>query len=100
VLSNYESLKNSKKFLVIHVIAQLYYSKSVEVKGNQVNFILFIHNRKDYSENIVRDISFYNKMNIRDLIYKNRREINAFSKKLKALQKKESNFQGISFWMR
>ena len=24
----------------MHVIAQLYYSKSVEVKGNQVNFML------------------------------------------------------------
>ena len=78
VLSNYESLKNSKKFLVMHVIAQLYYSKSVGVKGNQVNFILFIHNRKDYNESIVRDISFYNKMNIRDLIYKNRSKDKCF----------------------
>jgi len=62
-----------------------------------VNFILFIHNRKDYSESIVRDISFYNKMNIRDLIYKNRREINAFSKKLKALQKRSQTSKECPF---
>ena len=81
----------------MHVIAQLYCSKSIGVKGNQVNFILFIHNRKDYSESIVRDIGFYNKMNIRDLIYKNRSGDKCFFKKLKALQKRSQTSKECPF---
>ena len=53
VLPNFESFKNSKQFLIIYVIVQLYYSKSMEVKGHQMNFIFFVTNRKDYSESIV-----------------------------------------------
>ena len=53
VLPNFESFKNSKQFLIMCVIVQLYYSKSMEVKGHQMNFIFFVTNRKDYSESIV-----------------------------------------------
>jgi len=56
----------------MHVIVQLCYSESVEVKGNQMNFIIFIYNRKNYSKSMVRDIGFYNELNIRDPVFKNR----------------------------
>ena len=53
VSPNLEGFKDSKQFLVICVIIQLCCSKSVEVKSNQMNFVFFIHNRKDYNESIV-----------------------------------------------
>jgi len=53
VLPNFESFKNSKQFLIMCVIVQLYYSKSMEVKGHQINFIFFVTNKKDCSESIV-----------------------------------------------
>ena len=34
------------------------------VKGNQINFIFFINNRKDCSESIAQSISFHNKLSI------------------------------------
>jgi len=34
------------------------------VKGNWVNFIIFVNNREDCSESIVRDISFHNELSI------------------------------------
>ena len=44
VLPNLESFKDSKQFLVMCVIIQLHHSKSVEVKSNQMNFIISINN--------------------------------------------------------
>jgi len=60
------------------VIVQLYYGESVEVKDNQMNFILFIHNRKNCSKSIVRDIIFHNKLSIRDLVYKDKSKDECF----------------------
>jgi len=57
------------------VIVQLYYGESIEVKDNQMNFILFIYNR---SESIIRDIIFHNKLSIRDLVYKVRSKDECF----------------------
>jgi len=65
---NFESSKNSKLFLII---IQLYHSKSIGMKSNQVNFIFFIKNRKDCSKNIVQSISFHNKLNIRNSMCEN-----------------------------
>jgi len=53
VLPNLESFEDSKQFLVMYVVIQLHYSKSVRVKSNQVNFIIFINNGKNCSESIV-----------------------------------------------
>ena len=49
VLPNLESFEDGKQFLVICVVVQLCYSKSVRVKGNWMNFIIFVNNREDCS---------------------------------------------------
>ena len=49
MLPNFKSLKNDKQFLII----QLYYGKSTGVKGDWMNFIFFIHNRKDCSNSTI-----------------------------------------------
>jgi len=53
VLPNLESFEYGKQFLVMCVIVQLYCSKSVRVKSNWVNFIIFINNGEDCSKSIV-----------------------------------------------
>jgi len=50
---NFESFKDGKQFLVMCVVVQLCCSESARVKGNWVNFIIFINNREDCSESIV-----------------------------------------------
>ena len=72
VLPNFESFKNSKQFLVISIVVQLCYSKSVGVKDNQMKFIFFINNRNNCSKSIVQSISFYNELNIGNLMSENR----------------------------
>ena len=44
VSPNLESFKDGKQFLVICIIIQLHCSKSIGVKSNQMNFIIFINN--------------------------------------------------------
>jgi len=44
VLSNLESFKDGEQFLIICVIVQFCYSKSARVKGNWMNFIIFVNN--------------------------------------------------------
>jgi len=44
VSPNLESFEDGKQFLVMYVIIQLRHSKSVGVKSNQMNFIIFINN--------------------------------------------------------
>ena len=53
MLPNLESFKDSKQFLVMYIVVQLRYSEHVRVKGNWVNFIIFVNNREDCSESIV-----------------------------------------------
>ena len=53
VLPNLESFKDGKQFLVMCVVVQLCHGESVGVKSHQINFIFFINNGKDCSENIV-----------------------------------------------
>jgi len=67
----------------MNVIIQLYKSKSLEVKDNWVNFIIFIYNGKNSGKSIVRNIHFYNELNIGDLVHNNRN--NTFFSKLKIL---------------
>ena len=44
VLPNLENFKDGEQFLIMYVVIQLYCSKSVGVKSNQINFIIFINN--------------------------------------------------------
>ena len=85
VLPNFESFKNSKQFLIIYVIVQLYYSKSMEVKGHQMNFIFFVTNRKDCSESIVWSISFHNKLSIKNLMSENRSKGKCFLERIESI---------------
>ena len=68
VSPNLEGFKNGKQFLVMCVIVQLCHSKSVRVKGNWMNFIIFVNNEENYSKSIVQGISFHNELNIGNLI--------------------------------
>jgi len=61
---NLESFKDGKQFLVTCVVVQLCRSESAGVKGNWVNFIIFIDNGEDCSESIVRGISFHDELSI------------------------------------
>jgi len=72
VSPNLESFENSKQFLVMCVVVQFCSSKSMRVKGNWVNFIIFINNREDYSESIVWGISFHNELSIGNLMSEDR----------------------------
>jgi len=69
---NLESFEDDKQFLVMCVVVQLHCSKSVRVKGNWVNFIIFINNGKDCSESIVRGIGFHNELSIGNPMSKDR----------------------------
>jgi len=53
VLPNLEDFKDSKQFLVMCVVIQLHYSESARVKGNWMNFIIFINNGEDCSKGVV-----------------------------------------------
>jgi len=44
VSPNLESFEDGKQFLIMCVIVQLHHSKSMRVKGNWMNFIIFINN--------------------------------------------------------
>ena len=69
---NLESFKDGKQFLVMCVVVQLRCSESARVKGNWVNFIIFINNGEDCSESIVRGTGFYNELSIGNLMSEDR----------------------------
>ena len=50
---NLESFKDGQQFLVICVVVQLCHSESARVKGNWMNFIIFVNNGENCSESIV-----------------------------------------------
>ena len=85
VLPNLEGFKDGKQFLVIYVIVQLHHSKSMRVKGNWMNFIIFVNNREDCSQSIVQDISFHNKLSIGNLISKNRSKGKYFLERVESI---------------
>jgi len=72
VLPNLESFEDGKQFLVMYIVVQLHHSKSVRVKGNWVNFIIFINNGEDCSKSIVQDISFHDELSIVNPMSKDR----------------------------
>jgi len=61
---NLERFEDGKQFLVMYVVVQLHCSESVGVKGNWVNFIIFVNNGEDCSESIVQGISFHDELSI------------------------------------
>jgi len=53
VSPNLKSFKDGKQFLVMCIVVQLHHSESARVKGNWMNFIIFVNNEEDCSESIV-----------------------------------------------
>ena len=53
VLPNLEGFKDGKQFLVMCIIVQLCCSEDARVKGNWMNFIIFVNNGEDCSKSIV-----------------------------------------------
>jgi len=66
VSPNLESFEDGKKFLVMCVVIQLHHSKSARVKGNWMNFIIFINNGENCSKSIVQSIGFHDELSIRN----------------------------------
>ena len=85
VASDFESFKNGQEFFVIDIMIQLHGDESPGVKDNWVNFIIFIHNGKDGNKNIFRDICFYNKLSIGDLVGKDEHEDECFLKEVNSI---------------
>ena len=64
---------------------QLRCSESTRVKGNWVNFIIFINNGEDCSKSIVRDISFHNELSIGNPMSKDRSGGKCFLKRVESI---------------
>ena len=69
---NLEGFKDGKQFLVMCVVIQLHHSESTRVKGNWINFIIFVNNRENCSKSIVQGISFHNELSIGNSMSENR----------------------------
>jgi len=85
VSPNLESFEDGKQFLVMCVVVQLRCSKSARVKGNWVNFIIFVNNGEDYSESIVQGIGFHNELSIRNPMSKDRCGGKCFLERVKSI---------------
>jgi len=82
---NLESFEDSKQFLVMCVIVQLCCSKSVRVKGNWVNFIIFVNNRENCSKSIVQGIGFHNELSIRNPMSEDRYRGKCFLERVESI---------------
>ena len=89
VLPNLESFKDGKQFLVMCVIVQLCHSESARVKGNWVNFIIFINNGEDCSKSIVRGIGFHDKLSIGNPMSKDRSGSKCFLERVESILTEE-----------
>ena len=85
VLLNFESFKDGKQFIVMHIVVQLCYSKSTGVKGHQMNFIFLINNGKDCSKSIVQSISFHDELSIGNPISENRSRGKCFLERIESI---------------
>jgi len=85
VSSNLESFEDGKQFLVMCVIVQLRHSKSARVKGNWMNFIIFVNNEEDCSESIVQGISFHDKLSIRNPMSEDRSRGECFLERVESI---------------
>ena len=77
----------------MYVIIQFCYSKSAGVKSDQIDFVFFIHNRKNCSESIVPSISFHNELSIRNLVYENGSRDEYLLKGVKSITTEEIELQ-------
>ena len=84
-MPNLESFKDGKQFLVICIVVQSHCSKSVRVKGNWVNFIIFVNNREDCSESIVQGIGFHNELSIKNPMSKNKSRSKCFLERVESI---------------
>ena len=82
---NLESFEDGKQFLVMCVVVQLCHSESTRVKDNWMNFIIFINNRENCSESIVRGISFHNKLSIGNPMSEDRYGGECFLKRVESI---------------
>jgi len=55
------------------------------VKGNWVNFIIFVNNGEDCSESIVRDIGFHNELSIRNPMSEDKSGGKCFLKRVESI---------------
>jgi len=97
---NFESFKDSEQFLIMCVVVQLCHSESVRVKGNWMNFIIFVNNGEDCSKSIVRGISFHNELSIGNPMSEDKCGGECFLEGVESILTGGSNFQGMSFWVR
>ena len=86
---NLESFKDGKQFLVMCVVVQLRCSESARVKGNWVNFIIFINNGEDCSKSIVQGISFHNELSIGNPMSEDRCRGKCFFERVESILTKE-----------
>ena len=82
---NLESFKDGEQFLVMCIVVQLHCSESTRVKGNWMNFIIFINNEEDCSESIVRGISFHNELSIGNPMSEDRYRSECFLEKVESI---------------
>jgi len=85
VLPNLESFKYGKQFVIMYVVVQLHYSESARVKDNWMNFIIFVNNGEDCSENIVQGISFHNELSIGNPMSKDKCGDECFLERVKSI---------------
>jgi len=85
VLLNLESFEDGKQFLIMYIVVQLYHSESARVKGNWMNFIIFVNNREDCSESIVQGISFHNELSIGNSMSEDRCGGKCFLKRVESI---------------
>jgi len=57
----------------------------VRVESSWMNFVLFIHNRKNCSKSIVSSISFHDELSIRDPMYENESQSKCFLEEVKSI---------------
>ena len=85
VSPNLEGFEDGKQFLVMCVVVQLRRSESARVKGNWMNFIIFINNGEDCSESIVRGIGFHNELSIRNTMSEDRGGVKCFLERVESI---------------
>ena len=78
----------------MYIIIQLCYGESAGVKSNQMNFVFFIHNRKNCSKSIVQGISFHNELSIRNPVDENGSRGECLFKKVKSITTEEIELLG------
>ena len=72
VLPGLESLKYCKKFLVMNIVVQFWWSKSLGVESDWVEFIFRSEDGKDCSEGVVGGIGFNDNLGVRNPMGENR----------------------------